>query len=96
MKTVFKIEGSYWNPQRTEPYVRVRLFVGPDEEHLALAGNLTLSLVEYEAFRSTMTQGVLNPANRPTSFSGQAPERDEVKIIFRHRTPALGETEAKP
>lgn len=49
-----------WDPPRGA-HRRVRVFVGPDRDHLALTGDLTFREAEADQFRSTIRQGVQGP-----------------------------------
>lgn len=51
--TFFKLDTTYQGP-----HANVRVFVGPDEEHLALAGSLTFDRDQYKAFTQALHQGV--------------------------------------
>lgn len=50
--------------ERERSDAKVQVLVGPDPEHLALAGVLTMSHDEYEALTMTLIQGVLNPPDK--------------------------------
>lgn len=57
--TVFRFRTSDTNPAHT----RIRLFAGPDAEHLALAGELTFRNDEFRAFADAITD--YNERNDP-------------------------------
>lgn len=49
---------------RVGGHVDTRLFVGPDEDHLALSGRLSLRFDEYQLFLAVMELGTVESHNQ--------------------------------
>ena len=70
---VFKLRSTI-----TGGHVDVQLFVGSDEDHLALSGTLKLRLTEYQLFIAMMELGAVE-------------SKDEFVHSFTNTGPTMGE-----
>ena len=60
-------------------HVSVQLFVGPDEDHLALSGTLNFRLGEYQLFIAMMELGAVESKDKFVhSFTNTGPTVGEV------------------
>lgn len=71
--TLFKLEA-----QHQGPHVKVRVFVGPDGDHLALAGNLTFEPEQYKVFHEALHFGI-------HSDRGEGYVKNEADLLVNER-----------
>lgn len=67
--------------KRGGDHVHTRVFVGPDKDHLALAGELTFNVGEWQLFGAALFQGVARMYSQGAELTIDAPDATEVVSV---------------